>query len=168
MPSAPGLEPDAPSRCLENLPPDDSEAAPQHEVEISLAYCLKILIRKVLRESPPPDDAAAPLTRLVAKKRGKEFLINAADVDWIEASGNYANLHHPDGVYPVRASMTELQRRLEGGQFARVHRSYIVNLDRTGEIEPTDGGDYLIHMKDGATVRFSRRYRAELKGRLVL
>lgn len=115
-----------------------------------------------------PDDAAAPLTRLVAKKQGKEFLINAADVDWIEASGNYANLHHPDGVFPVRASMTELQKRLEGGQFARVHRSYIVNLDRTGEIEPTDGGDYLIHMKDGATVRFSRRFRAELKGRLEL
>lgn len=114
-----------------------------------------------------PDDTAAPLQRLVAKKRRKEFLINTEDVDWIEASGNYANLHHPDGIFPVRASMTELERRLETSQFARVHRSYIVNLDRIGEIEPTDGGDYLIHMKDGATVRFSRRYRAALKGRLL-
>lgn len=116
----------------------------------------------------PQTDAnlSIPIKRLVAKKRGREFVINVDDIDWIEASGNYANIHNSNGVFPVRASMSELEARLGDERFARVHRSYIVNLDRTGEIEPTDSGDYLIRMKDGADVRFSRRYRSQLIGRL--
>lgn len=112
------------------------------------------------------ENPAAPISRIVAKKRGSEFLINADDVHWIEASGNYANLHLPDGVFPVRASMTELERRMNPDRFARVHRSFIVNLDYIVEIRPTDGGDHLILMRDGTEVRFSRRYRAALKGKL--
>lgn len=115
----------------------------------------------------PEENVQAPLERLIAKKRGREFVINANDIKWIEASGNYANLHHKDGVYPVRASMSELEARLDKERFARVHRSYIVHLDRVGEIEPTKSGDYLIHMRDGSTIRFSRRYRSRLKGRLA-
>jgi len=112
-------------------------------------------------------NALAPLERLIAKKRGREFVINVDGIEWIEASGNYANLHHKEGVFPVRASMSELERRLDKEVFARVHRSYIVNLDRVGEIEPTESGDYLIHMRDGTAIRFSRRYRSQLKGRLA-
>lgn len=115
----------------------------------------------------PVEDVQAPLERLIARKRGREFVINADGIEWIEASGNYANLHHKDGVFPVRASMSELERRLDRERFARVHRSYIVNLDRIGEIEPTESGDYLIHMQEGDAIRFSRRYRSQLKGRLA-
>lgn len=118
---------------------------------------------------PAVDDAEdAPLRRLVAKKHGREFVINTADIEWIEASGNYANLHHEDGLYPVRASMNELERRLDPDRFARVHRSVIVNLDRAEEIQPTDSGDYLIRMRGGDQVRFSRRYRSRLKDRLAV
>ena len=115
----------------------------------------------------PADDIQAPLERLIARKRGREFVINVADVEWIEASGNYANLQHKDGVFPVRVSMSELERRLSTEKFVRVHRSYIVNLDCIAEIEPTDSGDYRIRMHDGVELRFSRRYRMQLKGRLA-
>jgi len=116
---------------------------------------------------PEPDtEPSAPLERLFASKRGKEFVIRVADIDWIEAAGNYANLHHPDGVYPVRASMSELEGRLDRATFARVHRSFIVNLDRAGQIESTGSGDYRIHMRSGDIVRMSRRYRAQLRDRL--
>lgn len=115
----------------------------------------------------PEANAQAPLERLIAKKRGKEFIINVDDIEWIEASGNYANLHLKEGVFPVRASMSELESRLDDARFARVHRSYIVNLDRIGEIEPTESGDYVIHLREGSAIRFSRRYRSQLKGRLA-
>jgi len=114
----------------------------------------------------PEGSSPAPLERLIARKRDREFVISADGIDWIEASGNYANLHHRDGIFPVRASMSELERRLDSGRFARVHRSHIVNLDRIGEIEPTESGDYRIHMSDGTIIRFSRRYRSQLKDRL--
>jgi len=46
-----------------------------------------------------------------------------------------------------------------------VHRSYIVNLDQVDLIEPTEGGDARIRMKDGSVVPCSRRYREELRAR---
>lgn len=109
--------------------------------------------------------ADEPIRRLVARKRGAEFLINTEDIHWIEASGNYANLHLESGVFPVRSSMTDLERRLDAARFARVHRSTIVNLDRIREIRPTESGDYTIRLAAGAEVRLSRRYRSALKGR---
>ena len=63
--------------------------------------------------------------------------------------------------------MSELEAKLDQEKFARVHRSYIVNLDRIGEIEPTESGDFRIHMRDGSAIRFSRRYRSLLKGRFA-
>ena len=45
----------------------------------------------------------------------------------------------------------------------RVHRSYIVNLDRIAQIEPLDTGDARIVMDDGATIPCSRRYRDALR-----
>jgi len=116
-----------------------------------------------------PDPARSTderLRRLIARKHDREFVIAVDGVNWIEASGNYANLHHKDGIFPVRSSMAELERRLDAEHFARVHRSYIVNLDRINEIVPTVNGDYRIHMSDGAEIRCSRRYRTHLKDRL--
>ena len=107
----------------------------------------------------------APISRLVARKRGREFIIKAEGIRWIEASGNYANLHLDDGVFPVRTSMADLEKRLDPDRFARVHRSVIVNLDEIAEIRPTDSGDYTILMRSGDELRFSRRYRSALKGR---
>ena len=118
---------------------------------------------------PAPDDVPSEsLRRLVARKRGREFVINVDDVEWVEASGNYANLHHPDGVFPVRVPMGELEKRLDPARFARVHRSGIVNLDRVKAIEPTDAGDHLICMENGDRVRMSRRYRSILRDRLAV
>jgi DNA-binding LytR/AlgR family response regulator len=47
----------------------------------------------------------------------------------------------------------------------RVHRSFIVNLDRIVSIESLDSGDARLHMKGGAAVPCSRRHRAELRER---
>ncbi len=112
------------------------------------------------------ESADAPIARLVARKHGREFLISAQAIDWIEASGNYANLHSEGAIFPVRVPMAELEKRLDPERFARVHRSYIVNLDAVREIRPTESGDHSILTRDGASVRLSRRYRPALRGRL--
>lgn len=133
---------------------------------LTLVYLWRHLRQLSAARIDSDEDAAEPLRRVIAKKRGREFVVNFADVDWIEAAGNYANLHHGDAVYPLRVSMSGLEKRLDDERFARVHRSAIVNLDRIAEIQPTDTGDYRIRLRDGAEVRMSRRYRAALKDRL--
>lgn len=113
------------------------------------------------------DLPAEPVSdRFLVKKLGREFLVRVDDIDWIEASGNYVNLHVGDRVYPLRETMAGIQSRLDGQRFARVHRSAIVNLDRVREIEPFDTGDARAHLHGGAMVGVSRRYRQVLKERL--
>ncbi|MGY0559053.1 MULTISPECIES: LytTR family DNA-binding domain-containing protein [unclassified Lysobacter] len=114
------------------------------------------------------DVAAEPVTdRFLVRKLGREFLVKVDQIDWIEASGNYVNLHVGERVYPLRETMAGIQQKLDDRGFARVHRSAIVNLDRVREIEPFDTGDARAHLLGGGTVAVSRRYRQELKERLA-
>lgn len=101
--------------------------------------------------------------RFLVKKLGKEFLIAAAEVEYLQASGNYVNLHLHSRDYPLRTTMAGIEPRMDPNKFVRVHRSYMVNLDFIKEIEPLDTGDARILMKDGSLIPCSRRYRAALK-----
>jgi LytTr DNA-binding domain len=114
-----------------------------------------------------PDDLASEAAdkpqRFLVKKMGKEFLLPANDIEWIQAWGNYVNLRVRSHDYPMRSTMAAIEARLDSGRFVRVHRSYIVNLDHVAQIEPTDSGDATLRMKDQAAVPCSRRYRDALK-----
>lgn len=122
-------------------------------------------------ESPPmpveassvvPNEPAVPLERLVVRKRNREFILNTADIDRIDADGNYVTIHAQGATWPLRESLAALERKLDPKRFARVHRGHIVNLDRIREIQPWDSGDYRIVLTDGSHVNFSRRYRSRL------
>lgn len=102
--------------------------------------------------------------RFLVRKLGKEFLIAAAEVEYLQASGNYVNLHLHSRDYPLRTTMASIEPRMDPTRFVRVHRSYMVNLDFISEIEPLETGDARILMKDGNRIPCSRRYRAALKG----
>jgi hypothetical protein len=104
---------------------------------------------------PPP---ARPERFLVRKLR-KEFLIAANDIDWLQAEGNYVGLRVSGHDYLLRSTLTDFLQQLDPARFVRVHRSYAINLDRVAEIEPLDGGDARLKMKDGSQVPCSRRYR---------
>lgn len=123
-------------------------------------YALWLESHQVSDTQPVPPSSA---DRLVVRKLNREFILNVADIDRIEADGNYVTLHANGDSYPLRESLTRLENRLDPKHFARVHRSHIVNLDRIREIQPWDSGDYRIVLKDGSFVNFSRRYRRQLE-----
>ena len=101
--------------------------------------------------------------RFLVRKLGKEFLVAASDVEWLQAAGNYVNLHVRGRDYPLRATMASIEQQFDPARFVRVHRSYMVNLDCIGEIEPLDTGDARIVMRDGNTIPCSRRHRDALR-----
>jgi len=111
-------------------------------------------------QTPAADDH--PDTLLV-KKLGKEFLIKTETIDWVEAAGNYANLHVGAATYPMRITMARLEKLLPDKTFVRIHRSSIVNLNQVDHIEPQDAGDHLLTLKNGRQLNFSRRYREAFK-----
>ena len=109
-----------------------------------------------------PRDAGAPQERLVVRRLNREFILDAGEIDRIEADGNYVVIHAGGQSYRLRESLDGLARRLDEQRFARVHRAHVVNIDRIREIQPWDHGDYRILLKDGSFVNFSRRYRSRL------
>jgi len=134
-------------------------------------YVYRFVSSRLISEASPivdgeteTDDHRAD--RFLIRKLGKEFLLKADDVEWIEAAGNYMNMYAMNNIYPVRETMTGLEKRLGRDHFVRVHRSHIVNLDFIESITPGDSGDAVIHMRDGAQIRVSRRYRDNLRARM--
>ncbi|GLQ92688.1 LytTR family DNA-binding domain-containing protein [Dyella acidisoli] len=113
----------------------------------------------------PPVEPVEQPERFLVRKLGKEFLLAAREIEWLQASGNYVNLHVRGRDYPLRATMAGIEARLDAQRFMRVHRSYVVNLDFLSEIEPLDTGDARLAMQDGMKLPCSRRYRAALRDR---
>ncbi len=100
--------------------------------------------------------------RFLVKDQGRSRFVAAHEVEWIEAAGNYLKLHTAGVVHLVRATMKEIETRLDPARFARVHRTAIVNVDRIHYLEPWSHGDQLLVMKSGERLILSRRYRDRL------
>jgi LytTr DNA-binding domain len=136
---------------------------------LALYRLLLLRLQGEARLLDAPDDGPAIESverpeRFLVRKLGKEFLIAAAEVEYLQASGNYVNLHLHSRDYPLRTTMAAIEPRMDPNKFVRVHRSYMVNLDFIQEIEPLETGDARVLMKDGCKIPCSRKYRASLKG----
>lgn len=113
--------------------------------------------------APPPEPATGNLQRLVLKSSGRVKFLDVDEIDWIEAAGVYVYLHTGAKTYLYRATIGELQQRLDPERFVRVHRSAAVNTDRIQELHPLSHGDYTVLLKDGTEIKLSRKYRPQLE-----
>ena len=119
------------------------------------------------REDVSATEAAAPAaTSFLVRKLGREFLVPAAEIEYAVAAGNYVNLHVRGKDYPLRITIAALEEQLDPALFMRVHRGVIVNIGHVARVEPLDSGEARVHVRDGAVLPCSRRYRKELRERV--
>ncbi|PKI12807.1 LytR/AlgR family response regulator transcription factor [Colwellia sp. 12G3] len=104
--------------------------------------------------------------RLVIRASGHVYLLEASDIYWVEAEGDYVSVHTPQKSHLVRDTMKNMEQRLTEQGFQRVHRSSIVNLHYVRELISLDSGDYQIILRDNTSVKLSRNYRDALYQRL--
>lgn len=102
--------------------------------------------------------------RLTLKCGGRTIWMAAEDLIAAKAAGNYVEIKTETGEHLARTTLGALERQLDeaGIRAARVHRSYLVNLDKILEAAPTGSGDLSIRMKDGSEIPGSRRFREKL------
>jgi two-component system LytT family response regulator len=123
---------------------------------------------------PELGDASAPVSsgagdqttfprRFLVKGDGQMYFVAVDDIDWVEAYGNYVRLHVGKGVHLIRETLGNIERKLDPGRFARVHRSSIVNLDRVARMDLWGAGDYVVLLKDGTKLKLSRWYRSRIE-----
>jgi len=111
---------------------------------------------------PPKGGPASYIGRFAVRSDGRVRFVQAAEVDWIEADGNYMVLHVGGTQHRLRASLAGLTEGLDPKQFVRIHRSVIVNIERIREVQPWFGGDYIAILHTGAKLRVSRLRAAQL------
>lgn len=107
-------------------------------------------------------DGVAP-AHFIVKKLDREFLVKVSDIEWLESSGNYVNLHSKGRIYPLRSTLAQLNSRLAAVGFSRIHRSFGVNHNFIDNISYQSSGDGEIVLRSGKKLPLSRRYKDEFK-----
>lgn len=109
---------------------------------------------------PPQAAPTAYLERFAVKSGTRTVFVPVEEVRWISAEGDYAGLHVSAGrVHLIRATLNDLERKLDPAMFARVHRSSIVSKGQVREVQTLSSRDYLLRLGEGHELRMSRNYR---------
>jgi two-component system LytT family response regulator len=103
-----------------------------------------------------------PGLRIAARDRGRVLLLDANEIDWIEADGDYVRVHAGDRGLLLRETMTAIESRLPPEKFVRIHRSTIVNVSSVRELVPHVNREFIVVLNPGARVKLSRGYRDRL------
>lgn len=109
--------------------------------------------------------APAHLTRIAVRDRDRVRFVKTAEIDWLEASGNYVVLHAGKENHVVRETLTALEHQLSPREFLRLSRSAIVNLERIRQVEPAFNDEHVVVLTDGTRLPLTRGLR-ELQERL--
>jgi two-component system LytT family response regulator len=100
--------------------------------------------------------------RFVIRTDGRYIMLKPREIEFVEAAGNYLQLHVGDKQFTVRETMSSVEARLDNQRFVRIHRSTLINLEYVKELEATFHGEYVITLRSGQRVTLSRTYRSKL------
>lgn len=119
---------------------------------------------RLLENAPAAAASGGPKQRqrIVVRDAGRVMFVRPGEIDWIDAAGNYVQLHVGKDKHVLRETMAGLEARLDVDRFIRISRSVIVNPDRVKEIQPLYNGSYVFVLTSGAKLESSRRYRQKL------
>ena len=101
--------------------------------------------------------------RFVIRDAKGMYFVAVADVDHVEAEGNYVAVVAGGRRHLVRESLHALESRLDPAEFVRVHRSHVVRIDRIRRLEPCGHGEYELTLADGTRLTSSRHYREQVR-----
>ena len=128
---------------------------------------MRALLRDYLVETAQDASSRRPLDRIAVRVDGALRIVRTTDVDWWETDGNYMRLHVGSASHLIRMTASSIEGQLDPREFLRIHRRYIVNIDRVVEVQPWFGGDAVVVLRTGAKLRLSRTYRDRLHTRLL-
>jgi two-component system response regulator LytT len=163
-----------PSRPQVVLVTADPSQAVQAFSESVLDYLVKPValerLERTLGRLARSSGASLPHRKVPVDRGDRIVLMDPAEIRYVQAREDVAYVATQDGMYRTRFTLTELERRLGGGNFVRVHRSFLVNVDHVVEVRPFFQGTYVLRVDDRqrSEVPVSRREAQKLRELLGL
>lgn len=101
--------------------------------------------------------------RLVVRVKNEIKIIPVDQVSYFEAADDYVNIVTESGAFLKKMTMKSLEEALSPDRFARIHRSYILNLNEVTRIEPYEKDSYLVSLRNGKKLPVSKTGYSRLR-----
>jgi two-component system, LytTR family, response regulator len=118
------------------------------------------LLAQLERGARPP---AEERPRLLAEFAGHLHVLDATNVEMIEADRNYVAIRVGREVYHARSTLLQAEQALRSQPMLRISRSCLVNMNYVKEVNRTLRGDFILVLAGGATVTSSEGFRGKVK-----
>ncbi len=126
--------------------------------------------RRIGEKMPAPTELSAAMRepgqyaeRIVVKDGTRVQIIPVAKLDYAEAQDDYVALASLGKKHLKQQTISSLEAALDPKNFVRIHRSYLVNLERVTRLEPYSKDSHVVILNDGARLPVSRNGYARLK-----
>ncbi len=97
--------------------------------------------------------------RILIDTGDRSFFVAPEKIGRVQAERNYLTIYGGGDVHRVRGTLDAFAAQLDPGRFLRINRSDLVNVDAIAEMRPWFHGESIVLMKDGAELRWTRRFR---------
>jgi two-component system, LytTR family, response regulator LytT len=126
------------------------------------------LARTVERLRERTVENALPVEKIPVVAAGGTELLDFDQVHYVRADGDYSRVYTYDRAYLCTASLGELEERLPAGRFARIHRSYLVNLSKVAGVSRAAPDRFRLQLADATRTELdvARRQSRQLRERL--
>jgi len=94
--------------------------------------------------------------RIVVRVKNEIKIIQTQEVAYFEAEDDYISIHTQEGKFLKKMTMKQLEESLDPDKFARVHRSFLVNLQEVSGLEPYEKESYLLRLRSGQKIPVSK------------
>jgi len=122
---------------------------------IDVANLIRVLLQlEVIAKRQAP--------RIAFKAKGRILFLDLAEIEAVQAEGNYVSLRHRSNSYLLRESLSSIVKKLKPYGFVRIHRSVVINMLAVEEIQPLPTGDYSLRVKGGKEYLVTRTYKDNL------
>jgi len=125
-------------------------------------------LTQLLKQVQTSKDKDAPTSRIVIRNHGQVHFVDPEDILWVEADGDYIQIHTEQRSHLLRETLSNIEQRLANQGFQRIHRSAIVRLSAIDRLQTTDSGDYVAILHNGASIKVSRSHKEGLFNSLEL
>lgn len=105
--------------------------------------------------------------KLMLYREDEQFLIDPAEIVYIEASGNRVEVVTSSGTYDSKKKLYELKEQLNAEPFAQINKGTLVNIDFVKSVQAEFSGNYSLRLKSGKEIlTISRKYFKEFKSKI--
>ena len=117
-------------------------------------------VEKIVSDAHANDQ---PMERILIREGTKVYVIPVEKIDYVEAQDDYVSVRSDGKSLLKQHRLSDLEKSLDPARFVRIHRKYILNVDRLARIELYAKDSRVAILKDGTKLQVSRAGYEKLK-----